>query len=311
MPIGKGKKAGRTAGKSAKAAPARRSAKIPPKQKSLKIKKKSPPAKVAAKVRKVVKTARTAAKKAVSAGKKKVMPAAKAKVKPSKAAAPRQAPQPVISRRTAAKPAAPPAPPAKAEKAAAASPPAKTSKPRRPRTRIQGGSGIVASWFPSENRPRPSSFIPAPPRAESPSLIAAPPASSDRLVHPADLDGAALSIRLFPVRIDIEQSMGRVHISPRPEFIAIRVGEALEWDFRYLAGTDAVVDEVIIDFEKSSPFPKNVMRSRKPGSARPHRQLSGAAASSGAGKTYEYRIRCLSIMKTEVAVARATLVVNG
>jgi len=137
-----------------------------------------------------------------------------------------------------------------------------------------------------------------------------PPASSDRLIHPSDLAGVALSLRLFPVRVDIAQSFGRIEITPRPIFIAIRAGEALEWDFHYLAGTDAMVDEVIIEFDKPSPFPKNVMKSRKPGSARPHRQLSGPAAASSVGKNFEYRIRCLNIIRADVGMVRATLVVT-
>ena len=57
---------------------------------------------------------------------------------------------------------------------------------RRPRTRVTSSGPAVANWF-SQEKARPSSFIPAPPRAEAPSLVAAPPASSDRLIRPEEL----------------------------------------------------------------------------------------------------------------------------
>jgi hypothetical protein len=322
MPMAKGKK-------SAAKTVAKRKGASKPSRKPQKPKKKTAPPPPAARARA---KARPAPAKKSSPAKAAPAPSHKAKsatlksAAPLKAAPPKATPAKAVPNKTAATKAAPPkaAPPRAPEKKAgpkavpppapatrpSPKPPAESKRARRPRTRLHGDSGITATWFTPENRPRPSSFIPAPPRAEAPSLVAAPPATSDRIVHPADLLAEA-NIRTFPVRIDIEQTFGRVSIMPRPEFIAIRVGEGLEWDFRYLAGTDAIVDEVVIEFDKPSPFPKNVMKSRKPGSARPHRQVSGPASAGAAGKTFPYRIRCINIVKAEVAMVEATLVVRA
>lgn len=169
---------------------------------------------------------------------------------------------------------------------------------RRPRTRVTSNGPAVANWF-SQEKARPSSFIPAPPRAEAPSLVAAPPASSDRLIRPEELH--ELAVRTVPVRVDIEQGGGRVYIAVNPQEVSLRVNEGIEWDFRYLGGADVTVDEVVIEFDRPSPFGSTVFRSRKPGAARPHRQMSGAANVSAAGKRIQYTIRANTGFKSELA----------
>jgi len=157
----------------------------------------------------------------------------------------------------------------------------------------------VAAWLSSE-KPRPASFIPAPPRAEAPSAIAAPPASSDRLIRPEDV-AAHPSVRTVPVRIDVEQGAGRFYVLANPAEVALKVGEGIEWDFRYIGGADVTIDEIIIEFDKPSPFPQSVYKTRKPGGARPHRQLSGPALPASAGKRIQYTVRAMNVFKTEVA----------
>jgi hypothetical protein len=138
--------------------------------------------------------------------------------------------------------------------------------------------------------------------AEAPSLVAAPPASSDRLVAEHELTHVA--VRTVPVRVDIEASAGRVYLNINPNEVTLKVGEGMEWDFRYLGGADIVVEDIVIEFEKPSPFGQTTFRSRRPGAARPHRQLSGAAAQSAQGKRMPYTIRVYNGFKTEMAVAR-------
>ena len=176
----------------------------------------------------------------------------------------------------------------------------KKVRARRPRPRVHSNGAPVAAWLPQGvDKPRPSSFIPAPPRAEAPSLIAAPPASSDRLIRPEDV--TEFVTRTVPVRVDVEQGGGRVFISVNPEEVSLRPGEGIEWDFRYLGGADLAVDELVIEFEKPSPFSAMSFRSRKPGTARPHRQLSGPVQKSSSGKRVEYTIHAMSPFKTELA----------
>jgi hypothetical protein len=169
---------------------------------------------------------------------------------------------------------------------------------RRPRTRVTSNGPAVANWF-SQEKARPSSFIPAPPRAEAPSLVAAPPASSDRLIRPEELHESV--VRTVPVRVDIEQGGGRHFIAVNPQEVSLRPGEGIEWDFRYLGGADVTVDEIVIEFDRPSPFGTVVFRSRKPGAARPHRQMSGAASAAAAGKRVQYTIRANTAFKTELA----------
>lgn len=137
--------------------------------------------------------------------------------------------------------------------------------------------------------------------------MAAPPASSDRLIHPDHLGEPQPGIRLYTVRVDIEQGAGRVFVVVNPEAILVRAAEGIEWDFRYLGGADAIVEEVIIEFPKPSVFSKTSFKSQKPGSARPHRQLSGPANNASAGKKIEYLIRCFNLVKSEVAVGRGNV----
>lgn len=200
----------------------------------------------------------------------------------------------------APKPALPPRPAAADEK----------KRTRRPRLRVQSSGTPVAAWFaqPGE-KPRPSSFIPAPPRAEAPSLVAAPPASSDRLIRPEDV--ALETVRTVPVRIDVEQGGGRIYIAVNPQEVTLRIGEGIEWDFRYLGGADVSVDEIIIELEKPSPFGSATFRSRRPGTARPHRQLSGAAQKSAAGKRVQCTIRAMNMFKTELASTRVSVNVTA
>src|SRR5438477_653073 len=167
---------------------------------------------------------------------------------------------------------------------------------RRPRTRVTSSGPAVANWF-SQEKARPSSFIPAPPRAEAPSLVAAPPASSDRLIRPEELHD--LMVRTVPVRVDVEQSAGRVYIIASPNEVILKPGEGIEWDFRYLGGADVTVEELQIEFEKPSPFTTVNFKSRKPGAARPHRQLSGPVSKNAVGRRSQYTVRALNMFKTE------------
>lgn len=135
--------------------------------------------------------------------------------------------------------------------------------------------------------------------------MAAPPASSDRLIRPEDLNH--LAVRTVPVRVDVEQGGGRVYVGVTPQEVVVRPGEGIEWDFRYLGGADVTVDEIVIEFEKPSPFGSLAFKSRKPGSARPHRQLSGAAATAAAGKRMQYTIRAMTSTRIELGVAKPSV----
>ncbi|HKR62805.1 MAG TPA: hypothetical protein VJZ00_03650 [Thermoanaerobaculia bacterium] len=290
--------------------------------KSLKTKpsapaKKKPAPKVVAKVTKAAKVVKAAAKQVVA----KAKPAAKAVAKPAAAKpAPKPAAKPVAKpapAKPAAKPkaAAAPAPAAPAPPKAAPAPPprpvereAEKKRGRRARPRVQSSGAPVAAWLSSE-KPRPASFIPAPPRAEAPSAIAAPPASSDRLIRPEDV--AQPAVRTVPVRIDVEQGAGRFYVLAYPAEVTVRVGEGIEWDFRYLGGADVTVEEIVVEFDRPSPFTHVVFRTRKPGGARPHRQLSDGAVANAAGKRYQYTVRAMTGFKTEVANAKLWLNVTA
>ena len=248
--------------------------------------------------KKVAKRAAAAAKPV----KKAVKPVAKkiaAKAKPVKAVAKRPA---AITKPVAVPPAKAAAPVAPKVPAAPKPVDPKKTRMRRPRPRVTSNGAPVAAWLPQGEKPRPSSFIPAPARAEAPSLIAAPPASSDRLIRPEDV--TEFVTRTVPIRVDIEQTGGRVFIAVNPEDVTLRAGEGIEWDFRYFGGADVTVDEVIIEFEKPAPFANGSFRSRKPGTARPHRQLSGAAQKTAVGKRVGYTIRAMTAFKTELGLAK-------
>lgn len=261
--------------------------------------------KVAARVKTAARAIKKRVAKATAPAKKAARPAKAAPAKAAKAI--KRAAATLPAKPTATRPAPPKGPVAPNVPPAPA--PAKKVRTRRPRPRIQSNGAPVAAWLPpGKEKPRPSSFIPAPPRAESPSLIAAPPASSDRLIRPEDV--TEFVTRTVPVRVDIEQSGGRTFISVNPEEIVLRAGEGIEWDFRYLGGADVTVDELVIEFDKPSPFSHQTFRSRKPGPARPHRQLSGAVQKSAAGKRLRYVIRANTPFKTELAVVRPFLTIS-
>lgn len=262
-------------------------------------KKPAPKAKPAAKpAPKPVKKAVKAAAKAVKAATKKVV----AKVAPKKAA-PELKPKAVKPAPPAPAPVAP-----KVPSAPQAAPVEEKKRGRRARPRVVSNGAPAASWLSSE-KPRPASFIAAPARAEAPSAVAAPPASSDRLIREEDL--AHPAVRTVPVRIDVEQGMGRFYVIANPMEVSVRVNEGIEWDFRYIGGADVNVDEIVIEFEKPSPFTQNVFRTRKPGGARPHRQLSGGAAAAAAGKRVQYTVRAMNQFKTELANTKVYLNVTA
>ncbi len=243
------------------------------------------------------------------------------KAAPKKAAAKKAAPK--AAPKAAAKPAAkPPVKSAKVDKAVEvkAKPAAKVAAPpaparvadekkrRRSRPRVTSNGPATAAWFSQGDKPRSSSFIPAPPRAEAPSLVAAPPASSDRLVGSHEL--TEFAVRTVPVRIDIEAGGGRIYLTINPNETTLKVGEGIEWDFRYLGGADVVIEEMIIEFAKPSPFTTTIFRSRRPGAARPHRQLSGPAQASASGKNLQYIVRAFNAFKTEMSVAKPALAIT-
>ena len=329
MAKAQGKKAAAGAKKAAKKVATRvKSAVKAAKKKGVPKKKPAPPAKPAPK--KPAPPAKPAPKKPAPSPKKKAAPVPK-KPTPKKPApkkpAPKPAPKPVAKKaaekvKTAVKvvkavtgkvaekiPVAKVATPAKAAAPARTVPPVAPVKPpkppaeekkrgRRARTRIHSDGVPVAAWLSSE-KPRPASFIPAPPRAEAPSAIAAPPASSDRLIRPEDI--SSLAVRTVPVRIDVEHGAGRFYVIASPAEVTVKVGEGIEWDFRYIGGADVSVDEIIVEFDKPSPFPQAVFRTRKPGSARPHRALSGGSLPNAAGKRIQYRVKAMTAFKTELA----------
>lgn len=326
----------KTAPKKPAAAPKPATKKAPAKPAPKPVKKAAATVKKAAAkvVKKVAKTAPKVVAKAKAVAKpvKAEAKPVKAAVKPVKVAAkpaPKPAPKP-----GPAKPAAKPAPkPAAAKSAPAAKTPA-ISKPvavlpakpaapvaptapepekkrgRRARTRITSSGAPAAAWLSTE-KPRPASFIPAPPRAEAPSAIAAPPASSDRLLRPEDTTNL-IAVRTVPVRIDIEQGAGRFYVMAYPSHeVTLKVGEGIEWDFRYIGGADVTADEVVIEFERPSPFPQHVYRTRKPGGARPHRQLSGGALPAAAGKHIQYSVKAMNAFKSEMASTKISVVITS
>jgi hypothetical protein len=246
-------------------------------------------------VAKVVKAARPAPKPAAAPK----LPAKPVAVKPPAKAAPK-APVPPP-------PAAPKAAPAKAPAKPPAKPDGEKKRGRRARPRVQSSGAPVAAWLSTE-KPRSASFIPAPPRAEAPSAVAAPPASSDRLIRPDDI--AHPAVRTVPVRIDIEQGAGRFYVIASAE-VTVRVGEGLEWDFRYVGGADVMCDEVVIEFDRPSPFSQTTFRSRRPGGARPHRQLSGGAIAAAAGKRVQYTARAMTGFKTELASTKLWVTITA
>lgn len=238
------------------------------------------------------------------AGKKVARPAArkvKAVAKKAVAKPPKPKARPAVKAKAAVKH-APPAPVKVAAPPPRPVPPPEKKRTRRARPKLTSSGPPTAAWFSQGEKPRSSSFIPAPPRAEAPSLIAAPPASSDRLVGSHEL--TEFAVRTVPVRVDVEAGGGRVFISIYPEDVTLKVGEGIEWDFRYLGGADVIIDELIIEFDKPSPFSGTTFKSRRPGTARPHRQLSGPAHANAVGKRVRYLIRAMNAYKSEMASAK-------
>lgn len=304
------------------AAPAKPSAKKPAAKPAPKAAPKVKAKAVARPVKKAAKAAAKAVKKAVARVAAK--PVAKAAAKPAPKAAPKPVAKPAakLATKAAVKPAAKvkavkPAPATSAPvapvvpavpKPARAPEPEKAKRGRRARPRVISSGAPAASWLSTE-KPRPASFIAAPARAEAPSAIAAPPASSDRLIREEDL--AHPAVRTVPVRIDVEQGAGRYFVIANPMEVTVRVGEGIEWDFRYIGGADVSVEEIVIELEKPSPFAHSVFRTRKPGGARPHRQLSGATAAGAAGKRVQYTVRAMNQFKTELATTKVWLSVTA
>ena len=307
-----GKKTAAAAKKSAAKRPAAR--KPAPKKPAPKSKKPAPkkapakPAKATPPPPKPTRPTPAAAKPAAkSAAKPAVKPASKpAAPRPAKPAAP---PAAKPAAKPVAKPVVKPAPPAVRPPAPPKPAPAAEEKKRtrRSRPKLTSSGPATAAWF-VQGGPRPSSFIPAPARAEAPSLVAAPPASSDRLVAEHEL--THIAVRTVPIRVDVEALAGRVYLNINPNEVTLKVGEGIEWDFRYLGGADIVVEEMVIEFEKPSPFGQPAFRSRRPGAARPHRQLSAGALKNAAGKRAQYTIRAFNGFKMELAAARPWVTIS-
>ncbi|MBI2215653.1 MAG: hypothetical protein HYU52_18550 [Acidobacteria bacterium] len=169
-------------------------------------------------------------------------------------------------------------------------------------------SAPLATWI-SQEGSRPSSFLPAPPRAKSAFTVAAAPASSDRLIRDEDL-APPKPIKIVPVLVHVEQDAGRIQIHCHPPMVTLTPGAAVEWDFRYFGGVDVLVDHVVVEIGKPSPFGKAHYKSTKPGSARPHRQLSDLVSAKSLGTTVAYTIHAVNAYKTELAVAKGTMEVT-
>jgi len=291
-----GKKTAAAAKKSAAKKPAARPA--AKKKPAPKAKKPAPAPKKAAKPKPKTKPAPPPRKPARPAARPTPAPA---KAAPAKAAPAKPAKPAPKAAAAAAPPARPPAPPKPAPKAD------EKKRTRRSRPKLTSNGPATAAWF-VQGGPRPSSFIPAPARAEAPSLVAAPPASSDRLVAEHELTHFA--VRTVPIRVDVEAAAGRVYLNINPNEVTLKVGEGIEWDFRYLGGADIIIDELAIEFDKPSPFGQTTFRSRRPGAARPHRQLSGAAQKAASGKRVQYTIRAFNGFKMELANARPWVTIS-
>lgn len=273
---------------------------------------KAPAKKVAAKVVKPApKPAKSPAKAAAKPAAKVAPKVAKAVPKVVAKAAPKATPKvaaPKAAPKVAAPKAAPAAPPVAPVAAAPRTAEAEKKRGRRARPRVHSSGAPAAAWLSTE-KPRPASFIPAPARAEAPSAVAAPPASSDRLIRPDDVDHPA--VRTVPVRIDVEQGAGRFYVIANPMEVSVRTGEGIEWDFRYIGGADVTVEEIVVEFEKPSPFTQTVFRTRKPGGARPHRQMSNGALPAAVGRRIQYTVRAINQYKTELANTKIWLNVTA
>lgn len=118
-------------------------------------------------------------------------------------------------------------------------------------------------------------------------------------------------MRTVPVRVDIEAGGGKIYLGINPSEVVLHPGEGIEWDFRYLGGADIVIEELVVEFEKPAPFSGGVFRSRRPGAARPHRQLSGPVHKTALGKRIQYTIRAFNGFKTEMATVKPAVRVES
>ncbi|MGK2858386.1 MAG: hypothetical protein ACSLFQ_14395, partial [Thermoanaerobaculia bacterium] len=259
----------------------------------------APAGKSSASAKKVAVAAKPVAKKALA--KKPSAPPARAgkpapatKAADGRKGAPAPAAKPVVVAKPAAKPAAP-----------------KAAKARRTRRgpRVTPTSAPLATWI-SQEGSRPSSFIPAPPRAKSAFTVAAAPASSDRLMREEDL-APPKPIKTVPVLVHVEQHSGRIEINCYPPVVELTPGAAVEWDFRYFGGVDVLVDHIVIEIQKPSPFSKATYKSPKPGSARPHRQMTDLVSAKSAGLTLKYTIHAVNAYRTELASGSGIMEVQG
>ncbi|MFA6956417.1 MAG: hypothetical protein WC538_11150 [Thermoanaerobaculia bacterium] len=279
-----------------------------------------PAPKKVTKAAKPVKKASAAPKKAVPV-RKKVAPAPKkvaasAPKKVLKKLAPVSKPAPPVAKaqKATAKPVKAVQPavktaPAPAVKAAAAPRLASPKAPKVRRTRrgprVTPTSAPLATWI-SQEGSRPSSFLPAPPRAKSAFTVAAAPASSDRLIREEDL-APPKPIKTVPILVHVEQNAGRIYVHCYPQTVTLTPGAAVEWDFRYFGGVDVMVDHVVVEIGKPSPFGKPQYKSTKPGSARPHRQMSDLVSAKSVGTTVDYTIHAVNANRTELASGKATM----
>jgi hypothetical protein len=193
-------------------------------------------------------------------------------------------------------------------KAAAVRTRKKVSKRGRKRQRVTPTSTPLANWIPKDGL-KPSSFLPAPPRAQSAFTVAAAPASSDRLLRDEDLAPPA-PIRTIPVLVHVVQEGGRIQVRTNPAEVEVAPGDAVEWDFRYFGGADVLVSQIVIEISRPSPFGKTSYKSLKPGSARPHRQVSDLVRDKSVGSDSNYTIHCTNAFKTELAQGSATILVR-
>ena len=168
----------------------------------------------------------------------------------------------------AAAPAAPAAParvpPRRRRSAAAAPVRASTRAARPPRPGCRPRSRV---------RHRSS---PRPPRAEAPSAIAAPPASSDRLIRPDDVASSGRPHRAGAHRRRAGRRPLLRHRQPDGSHGARRRRHRVGLPLHRRRRRDGRRDRRSSS-SKPSPFTQSVFRTRKPGGARPHRQISGGA----------------------------------
>lgn len=114
-------------------------------------------------------------------------------------------------------------------------------------------------------------------------------------------------IKTIPVLVHVEQDAGRIFVHCYPSVVTLTPGAAVEWDFRYFGGVDVLVDHVVVEIQKPSPFSKALYKSTKPGSARPHRQMSDLVSAKSVGTTVGYTIHAVNAYRTELAIGKGTM----